>query len=39
MEKQKNPPSEGRFGKIVCNDKDYLTQLLADSTPNVKRVK
>ena len=37
--KQKSPPSEGRFGKIVCMDKNDLTQLLADPTPNVKRGK
>jgi len=35
-EKQKNSPSEGELGNNGCVDKNCLTQLLADSTSNVK---
>ncbi len=34
--KKKNPPKKGELGKLICIDKQGLSQLLADLNTNVK---
>ena len=36
IKEKKNPPNSGGLGKLICIDKQGLTQLLADFNSNVK---